>query len=159
MARPDDSAPIGEYLMRANELMSEPPATLTKRGLQMLQEIWDAAGRPAKPDDDVKRHVSLRDKATRRFTNLARHCNGSTGHSLVRLKEAIPSSRPGSTVGAARRCGPRCRIAAPAKPARSVVDGTEHGAKMKWPRRPLLRTAAASARLQDLVDDSCGREC
>ena len=52
MARPDDSAPIGEYLMRANELMCEPPATLTKRGLQMLQEIWDAAGRPAKPDDD-----------------------------------------------------------------------------------------------------------
>ena len=54
----------------------------------------------------VKRHVDLRDKATRRFTNPVRYCDGPTGHSLVRLKEAIPPSRPGSTVGAARRCGP-----------------------------------------------------
>ena len=54
----------------------------------------------------VKRHVDLRDKATRRFTNPVRYCDGSTGHSLVRLKGAIPPSRPGSTVGAARRCGP-----------------------------------------------------
>jgi chromate transporter len=55
----------------------------------------------------VKRHVDLRDKATRRFTNPVRYCDGSTGHSLVRLKGAIPPSRPGSkVVGAARRCGP-----------------------------------------------------
>src|ERR1700733_8919665 len=31
--------------------------------------------------------------------------------------------------------------------------------KMKWPRRPRLRTVAASAHLQDRVDDSFGREC
>ena len=52
MARPDDSVAIGEYLIRADELMSDPPASLTKRGLQMLQEIWEAADRPATPTDD-----------------------------------------------------------------------------------------------------------
>src|SRR5271169_187497 len=44
-------------------------------------------------EDAVKRHVDLRDKATRRFTNPVRYCDGSTGHSLVRLKGPFP--RPG----------------------------------------------------------------
>jgi hypothetical protein len=51
MERPDDGVPIGEYLIRADELMTDPPAKLTKRGLQMLQGIWEAADRPAKPSD------------------------------------------------------------------------------------------------------------
>jgi hypothetical protein len=33
----------------ADELMTDPPANLSKRGLAMLEEIWIVAGRPAKP--------------------------------------------------------------------------------------------------------------
>lgn len=46
----------GTVFRDGDELMTDPPAKLTKRGLAMLTEIWEVAGRPAKPkpkrDDD-----------------------------------------------------------------------------------------------------------
>lgn len=38
----------------AGDAMTDPPARLTKRGLVMLQEIWEAAGRPRRPAQDGK---------------------------------------------------------------------------------------------------------
>lgn len=39
----------GTFYHDADDLMRDPPPRLTKRGLEMLTEIWIAAGRPAKP--------------------------------------------------------------------------------------------------------------
>ena len=49
MAR--DDRPVGTFIFSADELMSDPPANLTQRGMTMLREIWEAAGRPANEDD------------------------------------------------------------------------------------------------------------
>ncbi len=36
----------------ADDLMTDPPARLTAKRLEMLTEVWIAAGRPAKPTPD-----------------------------------------------------------------------------------------------------------
>jgi hypothetical protein len=56
----------------ADELMTDPPPRLTARGLEMLVEIWIAAGRPTKPiaegDDDGTHDVPFA-----AIENLASH--------------------------------------------------------------------------------------
>jgi hypothetical protein len=97
---PDTLRAIGDRIAPATELI------LPSMHLDVVAFGCTSASMTLGEAEVVKRHVDLRDKATRRFTNPVRYCDGPTGHSLVRLKEAIPPSRPGSTVGAARRCGP-----------------------------------------------------
>lgn len=43
---------MAQFYLDPSELETDPPAKLTKRGLEMLTEIWDEAGRPAKPPTD-----------------------------------------------------------------------------------------------------------
>jgi hypothetical protein len=57
----------------AKELQSDPPPRLTKRGLAMLEEIWIAAGRPAKPRRNKDGDGTARDVGWVEIDELASH--------------------------------------------------------------------------------------
>jgi hypothetical protein len=71
-------------------------------------------------------------------------------HSFVRPQQTIPSSRPADRQSAASQTLSRMPLAAPAKPARSVLDGGKRGATLAAEGRHQL--SRVTARDPDLTN-------
>lgn len=67
---------MGEFFHDWSELLTNPAPRLTKAGRAMLSEIWEASGKPAKPND---RMVAIADLGS------FQHNANSAGHVLERL--------------------------------------------------------------------------